>query len=248
MIVPGLLVVVSLLSAVPLPEARRTFEETNRRFTEAASAEEFLAVAAAYQSILDGGVHSGVVLFNQGNAYFRAGAYGRAIAAYRQAERYRPRDPLLASNLDLARSKLGVAAPPRRLVDHVLFWRRWLSVTETASLLIGLSLLALACGVLGLFLGRGSRVLARAAVGGAVLFGLAHAADRWEFDRTEHGVVVADEAVARMGNAESFAPAFTEPLRAGREFTVLERAGGWVRVELDGGLDGWLAAEDVVTY
>ncbi len=244
----GLLVLVSFLSVLPLPDARRTFEEANRRFTEAASADEFLAVAATYQSILDGGVRSGVVLFNQGNAYFRAGEYGRAIAAYRQAERFRPRDPLLESNLDLARTRLGVTAPPRRLVDHVLFWRRWLSVSETAHLLIGLSLLAFAGGVLGLFLGRGFRIAARVAVGGAVLCGLAYVADRWEFDRTEHGVVVAGEAVARMGNAESFAPAFTEPLRAGSEFTVLERAGDWVRVELGGGLDGWLAAEDVVTY
>ena len=53
------------------------------------------------------------VLYNQGNAWMRAGATGRALAAYRQAQRYRPRDPYLAANLQnaLAASGRNAAAP-----------------------------------------------------------------------------------------------------------------------------------------
>ena len=38
--------------------------------------------AAKAQEILDAGVTSGVVLYNQGNAFMRAGQTGRAIACY----------------------------------------------------------------------------------------------------------------------------------------------------------------------
>ena len=50
--------------------------------------------------------------YNLGNAYFRAGEYGRAIAAYRKAKPYRPRDPYLEANL---RQALSVA--PGRLPE-----------------------------------------------------------------------------------------------------------------------------------
>ena len=55
-----------------------------------------------YQAILDRGYVSGVVLYNQGNAFMRAGQRGRAVAAYRQARRYLGPDPFLEANLAYA--------------------------------------------------------------------------------------------------------------------------------------------------
>ena len=76
-------------------DVSRTFQEAQETFDDAEAPEDFLRAAGLYQSILERGVVSGVVLYNQGNAYMRAGQRGRAIAAYRQAQRYRPRDPYL---------------------------------------------------------------------------------------------------------------------------------------------------------
>ena len=57
----------------------------------------------------------------------RAGERGRAIASYRQAKRYRPRDPLLDANL---RAALQGKEPPsfsRPLIEYLFFWQNWVS-------------------------------------------------------------------------------------------------------------------------
>ena len=83
-------------------DTARTFQRAQEVFDQAQSPEDYLKAAAIYESIRAGGVVSGAVLYNQGNAYMRAGQRGRAVAAYREATRYRPRDPYLLANLKFA--------------------------------------------------------------------------------------------------------------------------------------------------
>src|SRR6516162_4620208 len=108
---------------------QRTFIRALELFDAAKTPQEYRESAAPLESLLAGGVRSGAVYYNLGNAYYRAGEYGRAIAAYRKAKPYRPRDPYLEANL---RQALTVA--PGRLPElpspwwsHVLFWSGWLS-------------------------------------------------------------------------------------------------------------------------
>jgi len=54
------------------------------------------------------------------------------------------------------------------------------------------------------------------------------------------GVVLADEAIARKGDAETFQASFKEPLHAGTEFDVVEDRGDWLHVELADGRRCWL--------
>ena len=46
---------------------------------------KFAEAAAAYEHLLQTGGQSSALLFNDGNAEFKAGNLGKAIAAYRQA-------------------------------------------------------------------------------------------------------------------------------------------------------------------
>ena len=67
---------------------------------------------AGYQKLIEAGQPSGVLYYNLGNAWFKAGQYGRAIAAYLQAQRLNPRDPNLRFNLRFVREKVtGKDAP-----------------------------------------------------------------------------------------------------------------------------------------
>ena len=63
----------------------------------------YAEAAATYEQILAGGVESGAVQFNLGNAHLRAGDVGRAVLAYERARRLIPADPDLAANLGFAR-------------------------------------------------------------------------------------------------------------------------------------------------
>src|SRR5580658_6844003 len=117
------------------PGARqRTFIRALEVFDAAKTPREYRESATLLESLLADGFRNGAVYYNLGNAYYRAGEYGRAIAAYRKAKPYRPRDPYLEANL---RQALSVA--PGRLPEspppwwrHVLFWSRWLSFPEKA--------------------------------------------------------------------------------------------------------------------
>lgn len=246
-----LLVLLPLLGcgrAVDL-EVSRTFQQAQETFDKAATPDDYLKAASLYQQILDRGVVSGAVLYNQGNAFMRAGHRGRAIAAYRQAQRYRPRDPYLEANLRAALGRETSPAGRRPLVAYLLFWQDWLSYPAKFALLGAAALATFACGLTGLLLRR--RVWHRvAALGLAVTLVLAVSAayDWHRFDRTVHGVIVAQEAIARKGNATSYEPAFTEPLAEGAEFTVLDRRGAWLLIRLATGFEGWVKEEEAVVY
>src|SRR5262249_46022679 len=117
------------------PGAReRTFVRALEVFDAAKSPREYHESADLLGSLLTDGFRNGAVYYNLGNAYFRAGEYGRSIAAYRKAKLYRPRDPYLEANL---RQALSVAPgrlpePPPPWWSHVLFWSGWLSFPEKA--------------------------------------------------------------------------------------------------------------------
>lgn len=231
------------------PAAFAQFQRAQEAFDQARQPDDFLRVAAQYQEILDSGLISGAVLYNQGNAFMRAGEHGRAIASYRQAKRYRPRDPYLRANLAYALGDVAAEAPRKPLVEYILFWQDWLSYPEKIlidTLAGGLTFLLALAG----FFWR-PRLMNRLALGAfflTLVWGLSAAYDWYRFDLTSRGVVIKDGVIARKGDAESYAPALTRPLRAGSEFRLLEERGDWILVELSGGQQGWIRAGGVVIY
>lgn len=229
------------------PAEEAIFQQAQKTFDQAKSRDDFLRAAALYQQILDEGVASGAVWYNQGNAFMQAGQRGRAIAAYRQAQRYRPRDPYLEANLRFA---LHNAAPARRpLIEYLLFWQNWLSLPEKYGLLGFASLVAFGLGMAGLLARR--RLLSRLAMGAlvpVVFLVISVAYDGYRYDALTHGVVVQSDTVARKGDADSYEPALTAALDEGTEFLLIERRGPWLLVHLPGGQEGWIEQAAAVLY
>ena len=54
---------------------------------------------------------------------------------------------------------------------------------------------------------------------------------------------MADEVIVRKGNSTSYEPQFNQPLYEGVEFTLIERRGDWLRIELPDGNSGWISAD-----
>lgn len=226
----------------------RTFLRALEVFDAAKTPQEYRESAALLESLLAGGFRNGAVYYNLGNAYFRSGQYGRAIAAYRKAKPFRPRDPYLDANL---RQALAVAPgrlpePPRPWWTHVLFWSGWLSFPEKAYAAFAGYLLAALVAVMGLMFHkpRAYWISAGLIVIAAVLSldtGLAYA----EVFRSRHAVVTG-ETIARKGIGKDYEPAFDQSLKDGAEFTVLSESDDWVFGHFEGIGDGWLRREFVV--
>ena len=231
-------------------EISRRFQQAERDFAKATTADEFLNVASQYEEILGNGFVSGTVLFNQGNAFMQAGDRGRAIAAYRQAKRFRPRDPYLDANLRNALRADATESERSSVAHYILFWQDWLSYHEK---------FALTTAVLGvtLLLALASRLLAKGRLWKrlvlapgllTIVMGLSTAYDWYRFDAVKHGVVIDNGTVARKGNSVSYEPAFTAALGVGDEFELLERRENWLLIRVSEAGEGWIPDSSATIY
>ena len=106
----------SVRAASEFDQARKAYEQG--RYDES---------AAGFERALNGAPGGVGVLYNLGNARFRQGELGRALAAWRQAQWITPRDPALRHNLELIRRRLGQPEAP--------LWKRgltWWTLDEWA--------------------------------------------------------------------------------------------------------------------
>jgi tetratricopeptide (TPR) repeat protein len=251
-LLPALIALVQLLPGPAYAEEpgsrERTFIRALEVFDAAKTPDDYRQSAALLESLLTDGFKSGAVYYNLGNAYFRAGEYGRAIAAYRKAKPYRPRDPYLDANL---RQALSIAPgrlpePPQPWWRHVLFWSGWLSFPEKVNAsFAGFILAALvACAAVLIRWPRAYWLSAILVLIAAVL--ALDAALAYSQVVSSRHAVVTRETIARKGIGKDYEPAFDQPLKDGAEFTVLSENGDWIFGHFEGIGDGWLRRADTV--
>lgn len=93
-----------------------TFDEANRFYEQG----RYRDAIEAYEGLLQSGTVSASVWFNLGNAHFKAGHVGAAIAAYRQAENLTPRDPDVRANLEFAQRQVSGPTMRRSVLQQTL--------------------------------------------------------------------------------------------------------------------------------
>jgi uncharacterized protein YgiM (DUF1202 family) len=204
---------------------------------------KFSDAATAYEKMLQTGTRSSALLFNCGNAEFKSGHLGKAIAAYQQAAQLSPRDAELRANLAFVRNQVQGASQREgrwqnglgaltlnecTMLAVVLFW-----------LTLGLFAIRQIRPVLAAKLQTTTRILAGLTILSATVLGV-QAANYYFNNRA---VVVADSVIARSGPFDDAQTAFTT--RDGAELSVLDRRDGWVQVADGAGKSGWLPAKQV---
>jgi len=204
---------------------------------------KFTDAAATYERILQTGGQSPALLFNCGNAEFKAGHLGRAISAYRRAGQLTPRDAELRANLAFVRTQVqGATVRESR-------WRAWLA---SLTLNEGAVLTAVIFWVLFALLAarqlrpalirrlRGAtRMAAALTILSAAALGLQAAGHFY----SAVAVVTAGEATGRTGPLDDAQTAFTA--RDGIELRVLDQHGDWVQAADGGGRIGWFSTRQV---
>ena len=204
---------------------------------------KFSDAADAYEKILQSGAQSPALLFNAGNAEFKAGHLGLAIAAYRRASQLSPRDDEIRANLAFVRNQVqGATFRESR-------WQGWfgaLTLNEGALLTAALFWMTLA-----LFIARQlrpalvpklkttTRLFATLTIFSVSVLGLQAANHFW----SATAVVVSTGATARSGPFDDAQSAFT--VHDGAELSVLDRHDNWVQVAGGAGQTGWLTVKQV---
>ncbi len=225
-------------------------QELLQRGHAAYEAGRYAEAIAAYEKAEELGVRNGELYYDLGNAHFKNGALGLAIAYFRRAERLIPRDPLVHSNLDfvLARREDKAAQPPvpfplsllRAVYSH-LSLNEWILGTAALYLLL--------CALLLVRLLRRDRrlPLRLAAQVTLCLFALAALTLAYKI-HDERGIVravIGAEKISVMsGPGNDYTVEFW--LHEGSEVQIEEARPEWLRVSLGAKLRGWVPVGSVI--
>ncbi len=241
-----LLLTLGLLVVSLLPECTRAapsadaFDAANRLYEEG----KFAEAVSAYEKLAQSGQVSAALYFNLGNAYFKSGQIGRAIAAYRTAQLITPRDPDLRANLQFARNQTpGPTLAPGR-------WQRWVSrltlnewtLLAAAAVWVWLLLLATLQWRPALRPALRGYVLSLAALAVVLCACVAASLGDSRFIRT--AIVVAPEATVRYTPLPESATAFT--VHDGAELRVLDRKEEWLQVSAGPRRIGWIRRDQTL--
>lgn len=215
------------------------FSVANKLYAEG----KFSDAASAYEKILQTGAQSPALLFNAGNAAFKAGHIGKAVAAYRQAEMLAPRDAELRANLTFVRNQVqGTTVRESR-------WQSWVNAltlnegTLLTAILFWLTLALLIVRQLRPALVPKLKTATRTFATLTFLAGAILALQAMNHFNASVAVVTTTETTARSGPFDEAQSAFT--VRDGAELTVLDRHDDWVQVINGAGKIGWLNKKQV---
>jgi len=221
-------------------DAGARFDAANELYAQ----NKFAEAAGAYEQLLKNGVTTPAVYFNLGNAYFKSGEMGRAIAAFRAAGLMTPRDPDLRANLQFARNQVqGPKVVPGRLES-------WLGTFSSGEWLVGVTILVWL--TLGLTIVRLLKPSWKSSVrswtwisAGCALLVIAGAIGSITLNAADkHAVVIKADATVRNGPFDESPSTFTA--HDGAELLVLDQKKDWLQVTDGTTRMGWLKRDAVV--
>lgn len=229
---------VALLCSVQMVLAESPNEQFDRgnKLYEQGKYSEAMGV---YQKLQQSGYVSPALLFNMGNASYKAGQIGRALVHYRLAERMDPRDPDLRANLKFARDSVQ-----SKSVTPESWWNRgvrkltlnqW-TVVATASFFGLMSLLTIP--LIRPNLRTACRTYLPVALLSLAMFGSGLFLSYKQQFLTRDAVVISTEAIARYGPLDKSPVAFS--LNNGAEVSVLDQLNGYIQVRDGMGRVGWI--------
>ncbi|MGN6554906.1 MAG: tetratricopeptide repeat protein [Verrucomicrobiota bacterium] len=219
-------------------ETTASFDTANKLYAQG----KFTEAAAMYERLIQSGTASAAVYFNLGNARFKSGNVGKAVAAYRHAEQLAPRDPDLRANLEFVQNQIqGPSLESSRLQNQLkrLTINEWTVATAVA---FWLWLLLLTAVQLRTTWKQSLRMLiwlsAAATITLAVCLGSVLSLHSHQL-----AIITTHDASVRNGPLDESQAAFT--VHDGAELRVLDTKDGWLQVTL-GNRIGWLKREQAI--
>ena len=227
-----------------LGAAGGVFDQEFARAAKAYDAGDYAAAIAAYEQMAGEAVEHETLFYNLGNAYYRAGRPGAAIANYERALELDPGFENARANLEKAvrETQQRLARPlPSEWEQSLLFWHYLVSRPNTNRL--ALLFWASFWIVLAVRQFRPLRYTRRAAALLAVL-ALAFGGSAWAKAHAPALAVADADAKVTYGTNENDAVRFE--LHPGDRVTVDQHLNGWARVKTASGEYGWTPEKNLI--
>jgi tetratricopeptide (TPR) repeat protein len=218
-------------------ESDAEFAKANQDYAQ----NNFKEAISGYETLVRSGQWSANVFYNLGNAYFRAGDFGRAILNYERALALERHHPEATANLQIARDEA-------RALEMQQSWpERYLQIASVNQYVITAAVafwLGLFCVAGLIFARRRSAAMVALLIFSLFVFVIAILAI-YELDYGNKGralaVVTGKDVQARLATADTANSVLALP--SGSEVKILSTRGDWVYAALPNNLRGWIPAK-----
>ncbi|HUW62962.1 MAG TPA: tetratricopeptide repeat protein [Candidatus Bathyarchaeia archaeon] len=234
----------NILICVLLGSGAGVYNDEFDRAATAYDAGDYATAIGAYEQMVGESVAHEALFYNLGNAYYRSGRLGAAIANYERALELDPGFDNARENLEKAvrETRQHLARPlPSDWEQSLLFWHYLVSreMTNRLALLFWVAFWV----VLGVRQVRPLRYTRRAAAVLAVL-ALAFGGSAWAKAHAPALAVADADAPVTYGTSEGDVVRFE--LHPGDRVTVDQQRDGWARVKTASGEHGWTREANLV--
>jgi tetratricopeptide (TPR) repeat protein len=214
------------------------FPKANQEFAQG----HFKEAISGYEALIRDGQWSANVFYDLGNAYFRAGDFGRAILNYERALALARRHPEATANLQIARDEAHALELQPSWRERYLQFGTANQYSVTAAVAFWI---AAFCLVALIFTPRRSAAMISLLL--VMLFVFAGAIFAiWQVERGSKGnalaIVTGKDVQARLATADTANAVLALP--PGSEVKILSTRGDWTYVALPNNLRGWIPAKN----
>ncbi|PYK10887.1 MAG: hypothetical protein DME61_02275 [Verrucomicrobia bacterium] len=225
---------ISSLSA----QADSDFAKANRDFAQG----HFKEAISGYEALIRDGQWTANVFYDLGNAYFRAGDFGRAILNYERALALAQHHPEATANLQIARDEAHALELEPNWPERYLQFATVNQYSVTAAVAFWVAAFCLAALI---FTPRRSAatislLLVMVLVFAGAIFAI------WQVERGSKGnalaIVTGKDVQARLATADTANAVLALP--PGSEVKILSTRGDWTYVALPNNLRGWIPAKN----
>ncbi len=235
-----------LLFGIQLSHAENSsFEDGNNLFKEG----KYQEAIDSYESIINSGLESGALYYNLGNAYYKNNNIPKAILNYERAQLLLPHDKDIKYNLGLCNSKI---TDKLKTVDEffLITWFKNLRNKTKSDTWAFISILSFFITIIsaGFFLFSRSRSLKQIffALG---IFLLLFTILTFDFSANQkslltnrdHAIIFEPSVAIKSSPSDSGTELFI--LHEGTKVKVIETVGGWNRIQISDGNEGWAPAQ-----
>ena len=209
---------------------------------------EYRRASLLFSKIIDSGVENEKVYYNLGNCYYRLGDFARAILAYRRGLQYDSGNKMLLNNLSVAREKAGLKVEEEQssLTASLLAYQDSVAISYKEYVFyVSYSLFWIFLLAMLLLKKRSNRKIFLPLMFLWIISLGAIVAYSYSCNNSRLGVVTGERVMGRKGDGDNYAAVFTEPLKAGVEFQLLEKRGDWSHIELADGAECWVKNQGI---
>ena len=219
-------------------QADTDFAKANEEFAQ----RHFKEAISDYEALIHEGQWSANVFYDLGNAYFRAGDFGRAILNYERALALERHHPEATANLQIARDEAGAVELQASWPEHYL---QFASVNQYSIVAAVAFWVAAFCLAALIFASRRSAARISLLVVMFLVFAGSIFAI-WQRERGSKGdalaIVTGKNVQARLATADTANAVLALP--PGSEIKILSTRGDWMYAALPKNLRGWIPAKD----